>query len=112
MWLDELDESYRTMYYGLSDYAEPEQQKKGIHDVRRFTCYPPYPWKLNDTDHFADNPRTFWEACLNAGMVRNVRKEDIETRYSEPITYQQWLERHKDEPGFVNHMEDGGMRKL
>lgn len=102
MYLDELDEKYKIMYYGLGDFSEGD--KKGIKDIRRFSCYPPYPWKSGE--HFADDPKVFWKACENAGLVKSVRKEDIENRYEQTLTYEQWLAKHEGEPGFVNNMVD------
>lgn len=105
MNLDDLSDSYRKMYYGIGDYAEPEEQKKGIHDVRRFTTYPAFPWKFDGTDHSKDNARTFYEIAERSGIAKHMRKEDDPN--NEPLlTYSQWLERHKDEPGFVNHIAE------
>lgn len=105
MYLDELDEKYTTMFYGIGDFSD----EKGVKDVRRFACYPPFPWEGGE--HLMDDPKLFWEACQNAGLVRNVRKEDIEQKYEPTITYEQWLAKHQNEPGFVNHMTDGGLNE-
>lgn len=107
MYLEELNDAYKVLYYGYTDMATPEDQRKGIHDIQRFKCYPPYPWKMDGVDHINDDPRLFFNACINAGLVMFVRKEDVDNRYEETITYEQWLTKHQSEPGFVNHMTNG-----
>lgn len=105
MNLEDLSEAYKKMYYGVGDFAEPEEQKKGQHDVRRFTTYPAYPWKFDGTDHSKDNARTFYEIAERSGIAKHMRKEDDHS--TEPLlTYSQWLEKHKNDPGFVNHIAE------
>jgi hypothetical protein len=62
---------------------------------------------MDGVDHINDDPRLFFNACVNAGLVMFVRKEDVDNRYEETITYEQWLTKHQSEPGFVNHMTNG-----
>lgn len=104
MNLDSLADIYKKMYYGITDYAEPEEQKKGIHDVRRFSTYPAFPWKQDGTDHIRDNPKTFYEIAERSGIAKHVRREDDPDR-EQPITYSQWVERHRNDPGWVNNLE-------
>ena len=105
MRLEDLAEQYKVMFTGIGDWAEPEDQKKGIHDVRRFETYPAYPWKNNGVDHLNDDPKTFAAICKNSGLMKCVRKEEITLRYDQPISYSEWVARHKDEPGWVNNLE-------
>lgn len=108
MNLEDLADEYKVMFTGIGDWAEPEDQKKGIHDVRRFETYPAYPWKNNGTDHFNDNAKTFCDIAKNSGLIKHIRKEDLTTHFDPPISYSEWVERHKNEPGWVNHLETKG----
>lgn len=109
MFLDDLSDTNRKMFYGIGDYASEEDKKKGKHDIRRFKVFPAFPWKFDkDVDHTAEDPGVFFRACENAGMVRHVRKEDDRSG-GLTMTYSQWLEKHKDEPGFVNNLEGKGL---
>lgn len=105
MFLNELSPLYRTMYKVLTDEATEAEAKKGIHKYKTFDVYPAFPWKHDpEVDHTAEDPGVFFRACENAGMVRHVRKEDDRSG-GLTMTYSQWLEKHKDEPGFINNME-------
>lgn len=105
MFLNELSPLYRTMYKVLTDEATEAEAKKGIHKYKTFDVYPAFPWKHDpQVDHTAEDPGVFFRACENAGMVRHVRKEDDRSG-GLTMTYSQWLEKHKDEPGLVNNLE-------
>ena len=107
MRIEDMSPVYKTLHYGIGDWAEPEEQKKGIHDVRRFKSYPAYPWKFDkEADHTKDNPKFFYDMCEQAGITKHTRAE--EERQDTPISYSQWVERHKDEPGWVNHIATYG----
>lgn len=105
MNIEDLSDSCKKLPYGLGDFAEPEDQKKNVHDIRRFTTYPAYPWKFDGTGHSKDNPKTFYEIAVSAGIAGHVRKEE-EPDSGVPITYTQWVEKHRNEPGWVNYMEN------
>lgn len=109
MFLNELSPLYRTMYKVLTDEATEAEAKKGIHKYKTFDVYPAFPWKHDpEVDHTGEDPGVFFRACENAGMVRHVRKEDDRSG-GLTMTYSQWLEKHKDEPGFVNNLEGKGL---
>lgn len=112
MFLNDLSALNRTMHYGISDFASEEEKKRGKHDIRRFKVYPAFPWKFDpEVDHTAEDPKVFFNACENAGMVRHVRAEDDQRGGGLTMTYQQWLDKHKNDPGFVNNLE-GKVKKL
>lgn len=106
MKLEDLADEFKVMFTGIGDWAEPEDQKKGIHDVRRFETYPAYPWKNNGVDHLNDDPKAFCQIAKNNGYMQHIRKEDLTVKFDPPITYSEWVERHKDEPGWVNHISE------
>lgn len=100
MFLDEMSQNNRTMYMCVVNIGEGKNR-----DLRRMKVFPAFPWKFDkDVDHTAEDPGVFFRACENAGMVRHVRKEDDRSG-GLTMTYKQWLEKHKDEPGFINNME-------
>ena len=109
MRIEDLSPAFKTLHYGIGDWAEPEEQKKGIHDVRRFKTYPAFPWKFDGTDHSQDNAAFFYGMCEQAGIAKHVSAEE-EHRDNRPISYREWVERHKNEPGWVNHLEDYGKK--
>lgn len=104
MNLDDLADSYKKMYYGVGDFAEPEEQKKGVHDIRRFSTIPAFPWKFDGTDHSKDNAKTFYEIAERSGIARHTRREDDPDR-DQPITYSQWVQMHSIDPDWVNNLE-------
>ena len=87
------------------DLASEEERKKGIHDQRTMTTYPAYPWRFDGTDHSKDNAKVFCDIAKQSGIMRDVRAENKQ-RDDRLMTYSQWLEKHKDEPGFVNHIAE------
>ena len=90
----------------VGDHASDEDKKKGIHDIRYERTYPPYPWKYDgETDHSMDNAKVFCDIAKQAGIMRD-RKLGEQKPYEPLITYSQWLAKHKDEPGFVNHIAE------
>lgn len=105
MYLTDLKDCYRIMHTCIGDVGEGK-----AHDYRRFSCYPPFPWRIDGTDHSKDNPYNFFRICEQNGYVKHVPAAETKET-GENITYQQWLEKHQNEPGFVNHMI-GGMKKL
>ena len=106
MNLDDMSSAYRVLNYGIADWADDADRKKGIHDVRRFGVYPAFPWKMDGTDHREDNALFFIRECVKSGRSLIIRAEDIDKHHTEPtITYTQWLEMHKNDPGFVNYLE-------
>lgn len=112
MFLNELSPLYRTMYKVLTDEATEAEAKKGIHKYNTLDVYPAFPWKFDpEVDHTAEDPGVFFRACKNAGMVRSVRAEDDQRGGGLTMTYQQWLDKHKNDPGFVNNLE-GKVNKL
>lgn len=112
MFLSDLSPLNRTMHKGLADNATEQEQKQGIHKYESFKVYPAFPWKFDPkVDHTAEDPKVFFNACENAGMVRHVRAEDDQRGGGLTMTYQQWLDKHKNDPGFVNNLE-GKVNKL
>ena len=109
MRVEDMSDAYTRLHYGVGDYAEPEEQKRGVHDVRRFKCYPAFPWKFDkEADHTKDNPEFFYGMCEQAGIAKHVRAED---QTQEPLlTYSQWVEKHKNDPGWVNNIATYGGR--
>ena len=104
--LKDLSPLNKEMPYCVGDYASDEEKKKGIHDIRYSTVYPAYPWKFDkDADHSKDNAKVFSDIAKQSGVMRDVRAEDRRND-DRPISYSQWVERHRNEPGWVNHLED------
>ena len=105
--LDDLSDFCRKMNFCVYDRATEAEKKKKQHNYERLLVYPAFPWKFDkDLDRSAEDPGVFFRACEDNGMIRHIRKID-ERAEGLTMTYEQWLAKHKDEPGFVNHMEAG-----
>ena len=102
--LNQLSSANRQMPCCIGDLADEAQKKKGIHDIQRFSVYPAYPWLADGTDHSQDNARVFSDIARQSGVMRDVRAEDRKND-ERPISYTQWLERHRNEPGWVNNLD-------
>lgn len=103
MFLNELDDKNRTMYFCIVNRSEKKDQP----DYRRMTVYPAFPWKMvKGVDYKSEDPKVFFQACEDAGMVKHVRKIDDEEKKGLTITYEQWLKKHENEPGFVDRMSN------
>lgn len=103
--LQDLSPLNREMPLCIADLATEEERKRGVHDIKTFQTYPPYPWAFTkEADHSQDNPKVFCDIARQSGIMRDLRAEDkrVDDR---PISYEQWLERHENEPGWVNNLE-------
>lgn len=106
--LDSLRDEYRTLNYCIWNNSEDPKVK----DYKITKVYPTFPWKFDEeVSHINDNPVRFCQMAESAGLITYARKADVPPSDDKPITYSEWLERHKDEPGFVDHTVDEGMIK-
>lgn len=79
------------------------KDKDGNEKMER--VYPAYPWKLKSGDHSNEDPRFFSAVATKYGLINHLYKEHMATT-DIPITYTEWVERHKEEEGWINHMEE------
>lgn len=87
----------------VADLASDEDRKKGIRDIHYLSTYPAYPWTFDRRERSKENAKTFCDIAKQSGVMKTVRAED---KKQEPLlTYSQWVEKHKNDPGWVNNLE-------
>lgn len=101
MNLDQLSPFCKTMHPCVGNKGDEKHPEYVIENV-----YPPYPWKMDGTDHSKDNAKFFFESCVSAGLAHHVRAADEPKSDERPITYTQWCELHRNDPDFVNNIEE------
>ncbi len=99
------DLRYGEMHECVYDAAPENEQKQGTHDIRTVKCYPAFPWKQEEgVSHIEDDPVFFGQVAEKAGKMQFVRAADKQET-EKPITYEEWVKRHENEPGWVNNLE-------